>query len=300
MPRRPPQSPDRPPAFRLPTPDLKHAIARLKTRRSEVASFDVDGLQVGQPPELKALEAEIGRSLERAFGQGTSDFIRFSPSRYLQWSPTITMAPFGRGHQPQTPISEYKRHIAENINRSIALLDAAIRSLEEELAERSDLAINTNNEFPIANVSSKVFLVHGHDEAAYQSVARFLEKLGLEAIILKEQPDQGHTIIEKFEKFAGNVGFAVVLLTPDDVGVAAAQTSSVPRARQNVIFELGYFVGRLGRGKTCLLRKGSVEIPSDLFGVVYTDTDPQDSWKLGLGKELKAAGLDFDANRLWP
>jgi predicted nucleotide-binding protein len=126
-----------------------------------------------------------------------------------------------------------------------------------------------------------------------------LEKLKLQAIILREQPDQGRTIIEKFEAYAGEVGFAVVLLTPDDLGGTAGEMPQSSRARQNVIFELGYFVGRLGRGRACLLCKGDVEIPSDLYGVIYTDLDPAEGWKLKLMKEIKAAKLDFAANEIW-
>jgi predicted nucleotide-binding protein len=132
-----------------------------------------------------------------------------------------------------------------------------------------------------------------------QSVARFLEQLGLRAIILREQPDAGRTIIEKFEDCAADVGFAVVLLTPDDLAGSATSPAAASRARQNVIFELGYFAGKLGRGRACLLRKGEVEIPSDLYGVIYTDMDAVDGWKIKLVRELKAAKLDFDANRMW-
>jgi predicted nucleotide-binding protein len=152
---------------------------------------------------------------------------------------------------------------------------------------------------PIMLKSNKVFIVHGHDEGALQSLARFLEKLKLEVIILKEQPNQGRTIIEKYEACAEEVGFAVILLTPDDVGSSAVATNQGQRARQNVIFELGYFAGKLGRGRVCLLRKGDIEIPSDLFGIVYTDMDPAEGWKAGLVKELRAAKLDFDPNRMW-
>lgn len=147
--------------------------------------------------------------------------------------------------------------------------------------------------------SNKVFIVHGHDEAALQGLARFLEKLGLEAIILKEQPNQGRTIIEKFEDSAKEVGFAVVLLTPDDLGSAVTGAEQSFRGRQNVIFELGFFAGALGRGRVCLLRKGEVEMPSDLYGIVYTDMDSAGGWKHQLVAELKAAKLDFDANRIW-
>jgi predicted nucleotide-binding protein len=113
-------------------------------------------------------------------------------------------------------------------------------------------------------VPTKVFVVHGHDETALQATARFVEQLKLEAIVLREQPDRGLTIIEKFEHSAAEVGFAIVLLTPDDLSGPAGGSASGTRARQNVIFELGYFAGKLGRGRTCLLRKGSVDIPSDL------------------------------------
>lgn len=147
--------------------------------------------------------------------------------------------------------------------------------------------------------SNKIFIVHGHDEGALQSLARFLEKLKLEVIILKEQPNQGRTIIEKYEQSAEEVGFAVVLLTPDDVGAATSVSDQQHRARQNVVFELGYFAGKLGRGRVCLLRKGDVEMPSDLFGVVYTEMDGAEGWKQALVREMKAAKLSFDANLLW-
>jgi hypothetical protein len=152
---------------------------------------------------------------------------------------------------------------------------------------------------PPAAGGRKVFVVHGHDEAALQAVARFLEKLKLTAIVLREQPDQGRTIIEKFEDYAKEVGFAIVLLTPDDLAGAAATPSQTSRARQNVIFELGYFAGKLGRGRACLLRKGDVEIPSDLYGIIYTEMDAGEGWKLKLAREFAAAKLDFDSGQVW-
>lgn len=114
--------------------------------------------------------------------------------------------------------------------------------------------------------SSKVFIVHGHDDGARESVARFLERMGLEAIILHEQANQGRTIIEKVVAHS-DVGFAVVLLTPDDEGCVKGGTPEL-RARQNVLLELGYFIGRLGRERVCALKSGELEIPSDFAGVV--------------------------------
>ena len=135
--------------------------------------------------------------------------------------------------------------------------------------------------------SRKVFVVHGHDEIARESVARFLERIGFEAIILHEQANRNRTVIEKVEAH-GDVGFAVVLLTPDDEGCTKGDTLR-PRARQNVILELGYFVGRLGRERVSVLRRGEVEIPSDFGGVVYEPFDPSRGWKSKLAKELEAA-----------
>lgn len=140
----------------------------------------------------------------------------------------------------------------------------------------------------------KIFVVHGHDEGAREAVARYLERLGFEAIILHEQANKGRTVIEKIEAH-GEVGFAVVLLTPDDVGGLEGE-SLQPRARQNVLLELGYFVGRLGRARVCALKRGEVEVPSDFGGVVYETFDDHGAWKTALGKELEAAGFEIDWN----
>ncbi|MCS3731220.1 TIR domain-containing protein [Bradyrhizobium betae] len=144
---------------------------------------------------------------------------------------------------------------------------------------------------------SKVFIVHGHDDAPRETLARFVEQQGLEAIILHEQASRGMTIPEKLIQH-GNVGFAVVLLTPDDLGRAKAEANERPRARQNVILELGYFVGRLGRDKVCALLKGDIEMPTDYVGTVYVKWDEAGAWKMALAKELDAAGYEIDFNRV--
>jgi hypothetical protein len=146
------------------------------------------------------------------------------------------------------------------------------------------------------DISRKVFVVHGHDEGPRETVARFLERLDFEPIILHEQPSRGRTVIEKVEAHS-DVGFAVVLLTPDDEGCEKGSKPR-PRARQNVVLELGYFVGRLGRDHVCALRRGDdLEIPSDFGGVVYVPFDNSDGWKQTLGRELEAAGLRIDWNK---
>lgn len=141
--------------------------------------------------------------------------------------------------------------------------------------------------------SRKVFLVHGHDIAAKESVARFLECINLEPIILHEQANEGRTIIEKFEAFT-NVPFAVVLMTADDVGSKSGpEPTLVPRARQNVILELGYFTGKLGRSRVSALYAPGLDVPSDLHGVLFTELDEKGAWRTKLAQELVSAGMEI-------
>jgi predicted nucleotide-binding protein len=141
---------------------------------------------------------------------------------------------------------------------------------------------------------TKIFIVHGHAGEQREAVARFLERLGMEPVILHERANQGRTPIEKFEANA-DVGFAVVILTPDDVGGPAGGQQQ-PRARQNVILELGYFNGSLGRARVCALKAGEVELPSDILGIAWTPFDA--GWKQALATELEAAGYKIDWNRV--
>jgi predicted nucleotide-binding protein len=142
-----------------------------------------------------------------------------------------------------------------------------------------------------------VFVVHGHNEAIKLEVVRTLEKLKLNPIVLHEQANGGLTIIEKFEKHS-EVGFAVVLLTYDDFGNSKSNEDKQKRARQNVVFELGYFIGKLGRHKVMPLYENGVELPSDMSGVVYELLDSGGAWKLKLCQELKEAGFNVNANKL--
>ncbi|NVM53271.1 MAG: nucleotide-binding protein [Candidatus Helarchaeota archaeon] len=144
----------------------------------------------------------------------------------------------------------------------------------------------------------RIFIVHGHDDAMKHEVARTLEKLDLDPIILHEQPNKGRTIIEKITDYS-NVSFAIVLFSPDDVAHPVGAPEKVKkRARPNVVLELGYFLGRLGRERVIVLLKKdeNFEIPSDFLGVLYIPFDK--SWPLNLIKELKNRGLYIDANKL--
>lgn len=146
----------------------------------------------------------------------------------------------------------------------------------------------------VARNKRKVFIVHGRDNEAKQEVGRFVAALGLEAIILHEQASAGMTIIEKIERYSNDADFALVLYTPCDLG-RSVQESNPPnkRARQNVVFEHGYLMAKLGRENVCALVKGDLEKPNDISGVVYVDLDQAGGWKIEVSKELRACGYQL-------
>lgn len=196
----------------------------------------------------------------------------------------------------QERLREYKDSVRRKLDNLRSLLNRAdLLKVSNELSSTnrpkqpsSTMAINDNKQ---------VFIVHGHNRLILEQVARALERLELEPIILSEQPNAGRTIIEKFEQ-SSEVGFAVVLLTADDEGKAKRETEYRDRARQNVILELGYFIGKLGRSRVCALFSDGVEPPSDIHGLVYVLIDQNGQWKFQLVKELKNAGYDVDANAI--
>lgn len=193
--------------------------------------------------------------------------------------------------------SYYQREFESGISGAVTKLQGLIRHLEETReflpAPPSSNAAPTPMSAPVGR---KVFVVHGRDEAAKETVARFLEKLKLEAIILHEQANRGQTVIEKLETNS-DVRFAVVLLTPDDIGgLAGTEPDKLkPRARQNVVLEFGYFIGKLGRNHVCALYKAGVELPSDVDGLLYVSMDDR-GWRMDLAREIDAAGIEVDLN----
>jgi predicted nucleotide-binding protein len=147
-----------------------------------------------------------------------------------------------------------------------------------------------------ATPSNKVFLVHGRDEAARNEVALFLRAIGLDPIILHLRPNGGRHLLTKFREESEGATFAVVLMTPDDTGGIAEVNAAVqPRARQNVVFELGFFIGKLGPTNVAALLKSTVEKPSDFDGIAYIAYGPGTPWKTELARELHHAKVVFDA-----
>jgi predicted nucleotide-binding protein len=197
------------------------------------------------------------------------------------------------GNRQRDELKEFKDKVQNKIN-NLKQLVAKVELIKSEVPDKVVSNSTTSSE-DISN--NNVFIVHGHNNEVKINVARTLEKLGLNPIILHEQANSGKTIIEKFEEHS-NVGFAIILLTDDDLGKAKKDENLNPRARQNVILELGYFIGKLGRNKVCPLYTKGVELPSDLYGLLYLEIDSSEYWKISLAKELKAAGYDIDVNKI--
>lgn len=186
--------------------------------------------------------------------------------------------------------SDYIEACKSGLVESKAVFEVYLEELKENDVTPDNEATQDNS-----ISKSKVFVVHGHDEALKQEVARIVEKQGLEAIILSEQANHGKTIIEKFEENT-DVGAAICLFTGDDYGKAKDVEDDNLRARQNVVFEAGYFMGKLGRENVILIANPEIELPSDLQGVVYTNDK---SWQIDVLKELREIGYTIDFNRVF-
>jgi predicted nucleotide-binding protein len=176
----------------------------------------------------------------------------------------------------------------------LAAVEQTIRIVQDDAFGESKRPKSISSSSALSN---RIFVVHGHDHATKTELEVFLTSLGIEPVVLHRQPDQGRTLIEKFEQHS-DVGFAFILLTPNDVAYKADQETLADvdrkkefRARPNVIFEFGYFVGNLGRRRVCCLVKGEVARPSDIDGLVYKAI-PESIEAIGFSiiKELKAAG----------
>lgn len=269
---------------------IRLGIERIKKRIEAVQKFDPSTVtEQFNSPELKALATSIDEALTTTFGQGTVEYDRYRAATHFDRGPINMMH--------RTPVHKVREGLEKSKQYNIALLQQAVAFLEERFQELEPEEPAGPDKASLTPPSSRVFIVHGHDKEAKEAVARLLSVLGLEPIILHEQANMGRAVIEKFEA-EGNVGFAVVLLTPDDLGKAKIDADLNPRARQNVIFEFGYFIGSLGRRHVCVFRRGEIERPSDLAGVVYEQFDDGGAWKLTLARHLRAAGYSVDMNKI--
>lgn len=275
------------PKEELPPPNL--------TENREVARQRIQSqIEKGQQYRERSINSKKKLEDLSAEWQRWSDY-NLELLRRLFDSPTIadeykvSSGFFSLSSRLQQQIATFHRRV----NVCITRLES-IRDRLELIPESPHISSPTSTNS--ATPSHDVFIVHGHDEGARESVARLVERLGLRAVILHEQSNVGRTIIEKFED-SSDVGFAVVLLTPDDMGYPRDEPNqSAPRARQNVIFELGYFMEKLRRERVAALYKEGVKLPSDIHGVVYVSMDDGGAWRFKLVEEMKAAGLPIDMN----
>jgi predicted nucleotide-binding protein len=275
-------SPPAPPT-RVQSMEPERAIRELQKLKQESESSGVQR----EGPAHGQWKAKVRAVLERSLGPDASVLRDFSEVRY------------DIGFHTGAPgeAEENQRYFAQQVESAAAYIEAAIFELELSIAPEESLRESPTATTPEAE--SAIFLVHGHDGGAKYEIARFLEQIvGRPPIILDEQANAGSTLVEKFERYANTSSYAVVLLTPDDVGrvKGAPFEADGPRARQNVVFELGYFFGKLGRKHVAVINAG-VEKPSDVDGLVYISF-PQSNWKLQLATELREAGMRIDPERL--
>lgn len=187
-----------------------------------------------------------------------------------------------------TPNSEFIGACQNGLETTRVIFKTYLDEMAEEEEKQTEVATISLSD------CKSVFIVHGHDGELKERVARLLEQQGIDPIILSEQANQGQTIIEKIESNSV-VGAAICLFTADDLGRSKGNQKNAPRARQNVVLETGFFLGKLGRGRIVILADQGVEIPSDLSGVVYTNTT---NWQLDLLKEMKTMGYTVDMNKI--
>jgi predicted nucleotide-binding protein len=204
------------------------------------------------------------------------------------------------------PLSEKVRELAHDVDTKIGRLESLRGRVELlETAKGPEWQGKAAPERPaVPTVTSTstptIFIVHGHDTAAKLEVHRFLRDVtDHEPVILHDKASRGGTVIEKFERIGGSAVFAVVILTADEEGGAVNDSDLKKRGRQNVVFEFGYFVAKLGRDHTALLYEREVELPSDLDGLVYIELDAGGAWKIALARELREADIDVDGNKIF-
>ncbi len=267
------------------------ALKRLRLQRRRAAFLVGDGHRISPRFQKWLRDTEI--AVERAFGNESRHLRDFLDIQYR--------LPY---------VAESTREEQKAFNEGLELARSILQSMIDEISsdwddDASVVDSPSSTEKGVAAQSkaqaNRVFIVHGHDETMKEAVARTVTQLDLEPVILHEQPNRGRTIIEKFEDYS-DVPFAVVLLSPDDRAFSdgTSPEEARPRARQNVVLELGFFLGRLGRDHVLPLYRGGrdFEMPSDYSGVIYTPFDDAGAWKMKLVQELKACGFEVDANKL--
>jgi predicted nucleotide-binding protein len=251
--------------------DFDRAVARIDQQITEA--------NVGSPSNFDEWHNKTEVVIRAIFGETSPTHHKFDDVRY---GPTIW-----------TDGTDFAPYVRTGVQEVISILEAS--KLELEIMAES-AAAPVADEAP-AEASTRVFIVHGQDDARKYELESYLQKLTEEApIILHQQPNGGRVLIEKFEESAASVGYAVVLLTADDLGRPSKSEpqDEQPRARQNVVFEMGFFIGLIGRDHVAVLYEQGVELPSDINGLLYIPLDAAGAWKGKLASELDHANIPVD------
>ena len=250
---------------------------RLEKLIAQIDTLISEGVDCGNP-DFCAWKEQSTKFLIRVYGANSHELKRFNSFHF-------TLTCFSSG----TPSYKFNAACVRDLERVRAIFKSYVEEMEEDNSFHPD-----NTTRPVLRSMKKIFIVHGHDGELKQSVARLIEKQNLTAVILGEQVNRGATIIEKIEK-NDDVGAAICLFTADDKCIGDGNDYVAMRARQNVVLEAGYFIGKLGRENVVLLAEKGIDMPSDLGGVVYTDVN---NWQLYVCAELKKIGFSIDLNRL--
>jgi predicted nucleotide-binding protein len=253
-----------------------------KARKIELLKQQIEASKNGDPDDFSEWETTTETILRHTVGEGSPALTSFRGNTYHlgMWTDLT----------PQSAFDDARR---AGVRRAMGYLRAAITEVElqDEDAPETPVQAAASDDAE----RTDIFIVHGRNVERKETVARFLRNLtGIEPVILHEQVSGSSTIIEKLERYAASAGFAVILATGDDMGREAKAGSDRPRARQNVIFEWGYFFALLGRERVVLLYDNGVETPSDLDGIVYIEVDTRGAWKIDLTREIEAAGFSVD------
>jgi predicted nucleotide-binding protein len=245
-------------------------------RKLALIDKQIEEAREGNPENFDDWRGKTEVVLRTIFGQKAPLYkrfenVRYSPSLYYSGMDTTGYRPAG-------------------VREVISILNSA--KVELELAaEVEEVVADTGDSGEVAP-GGRVFIVHGHDNERKLDLARFLKNLTAhEPTILHEQPNKGRTLIEKFEQSAGATGYAVILMTADDLGRAKDDSQEKPRGRQNVVFEMGFFFGSFGRERTAVLYDDDIESVGDISGLVYISLDDAGGWKAKLATEIEAAGI---------
>lgn len=258
------------------------AAEELRKLRAQAEDPEIQS----EGPKHKGWKAKADAIIQAALGKESETLREF---RELRYGLGIWTGAPGEAEQD-------KQFFASAVKDAAALIDAAIYQLElQQVPDEAPSALSPQES------NGPIFVVHGHDDGRKFELMRLLDRaVEPEAIVLHEQPNRGATILEKFERHAQTASFAIVILTGDDEGRLRSDGNHPfkVRGRQNVIFELGAFIGLLGRARVAVLKDPDIEEPSDLNGLVYIPLDTAGAWRYRLLQELRAAGVKVDFNRI--